>query len=302
MRASSRRHSDRPRRRRQCAELALVGRTAEGFFAEAGVTVDLIYGPNPSGLVQQLAAGSLDIVGDVGAVEPIHAVEKGAPVALLRLMGQVSPYELVGKASIALVNELKGKTICIGGLYDINRVYIERIMQAHGLHDGDFDLTVVGNTPGRFAALKSGTVDATLLSPPVNFLAEDAGFRKLGMIRDYAKDLPFSAMDVSLAYAAKHRDALVKLLGAIDRSAAWFNDLSHRDEAIDILAKEMKSQRDPVARAYDYFHEIDYFARNSQVSRARLQSLINEMKALGDVKGDIAVDRIVKSDTARLVD
>ena len=218
----------------------------KGFFTEAGVTVDLIYGPNPSGLVQQLAAGSLDIVGDVGAVEPIHAVEKGAPVALLRLMGQVAPYELLGKPTIASVEDLKGKTICIGGLFDINRVYIERITQR--IIWPTATSTSPGNTPGRFAARKSGTVDATLLSPPVNFLAEDAGFRKLGMIRDYAKDLPFSAMDVSLTYAAKHRDALAKLLGAMDRSAAWFHDLSHRDEAIDILAKEMKSQRDPVAR------------------------------------------------------
>jgi len=27
---------------------------------------------------------------------------------------------------------------------------------------------VVGNTAGRFAALKSGTIDATMLTPPVN--------------------------------------------------------------------------------------------------------------------------------------
>jgi ABC-type nitrate/sulfonate/bicarbonate transport system substrate-binding protein len=63
------------------------------------------------------------------------------------------------------------------------------------------------------------------------------------MILDYAKDLPFSAMDVSLAYAGKHRDMLAKLLVVIDKSIAWFNDDSHRDEAINILAKEMKSKR-----------------------------------------------------------
>ena len=80
------------------------------------------------------------------------------------------------------------------------------------------------------------------------------------MILDYANDLPFSAMDVSLAYASKHRDTLAKLLAVIYKSIAWFNDGSHRDEAISILAKEMKSNRDPVARSYDYFRKIDYFA------------------------------------------
>src|SRR5215469_8233788 len=213
----------------------------KGFLAEVGITLDLIYVPTAAGLVQQLSAGSLDIVADIGVVEPIHAVEKGAPVALVRIIGQVSPYEMLAKPSITSIKELKGKTICIGGLLDINRVYLERIMQANGLRDGDYDITVVGNTAGRFAALKSGTIDATMLTPPVNFFAEDAGFRNVGMILDYANDLPFSAMDVSLAYASKHRDTLAKLLAVIDKSIAWFNDGSHRDEAINILAKEMKS-------------------------------------------------------------
>lgn len=273
-----------------------------GFFAEAGITLDLIYVPTAAGLVQQLSAGSLDIVADVGVVEPIHAIEKGAPVALLRIIGQVSPYAMLAKPGITSIKDLKGKTICIGGLLDINRVYLERIMQANGLRNGDYDITVVGNTAGRFAALKSGAVDATMLTPPAIFFAEDAGFRNVGMILDYTKDLPFSAMDVSLAYARTHRDTLAKLLVVIDRSVAWFNEDAHRDESINILAREMKSNRDPVARSYDYFRKIDYFARNNAVSRTRLQSLANEMKALGDIKRDVDLELVVMPNLAQLVD
>jgi NitT/TauT family transport system substrate-binding protein len=275
---------------------------AKGWFAEAGITLDIVYVPSAAGLVQQLSAGSLDMVGDVGAVEPIHAVAKGAPVALLRIIGQVPPYEMVAKPGIASLKDLKGKTICIGGLIDINRVYLRRIMEANGLHDGDYDITVVGNTAGRFAALKSGTVDATMLAPPVSFFAEDAGFRNVGMIFDYAHDLPFSATNVSLDYARKHRDALEKVLAVLDMSVAWFNDASHRDESIDILAKEMKAKREPIARSYDYLRTIDYFAPSNAVSRAKLRSLIDEMTALGDLKQDIAPETFVLPGLARLVD
>jgi NitT/TauT family transport system substrate-binding protein len=274
----------------------------KGFFADAGLALDLIYVPTASGLVQQLSAGSLDIVADVGVVEPIHAVEKGAPVALLRIIGQVSAYAMMAKPNITSIEGLKGKTICIGGLVDINRVYLERIMSAHGLHDGDYDITVVGNTAGRFAALKSGAADATMLAPPVNFFAEDAGFRNVGMILDYAGDLPFSGSVVSLAYAAKHRDALIKLLGALDRSIAWFDDTAHRDEAIDIMAREMKSPRPPVERSYDYLRKIDYFNPANAISRTRVQNLINAMKGLGDIKTDITPDRVIAQGLSQLVD
>jgi NitT/TauT family transport system substrate-binding protein len=274
----------------------------KGFFAAEGIKLDLIYVPTAPGLVQQLAAGSLDIVADVGVVEPIHAVERGAPVAIMRIMGQVPPYEMLAKPTIGSIKDLKGKTICIGGLVDINRVYLERIMTANGLHDGDYDITVIGNTAGRFAALKSGAADATMLAPPVNFFAEDAGFHSIGMILTYAGDLPFSASDVSLAYARGHLDTLKKLLAVLDKSVAWFNDPANREEAVDILVREMKSPRPPVERSYDFLRKIDYFAPNADVSRKRLQSLIEAMKALGDIKGGITPQRAVMPDLAHLID
>lgn len=274
----------------------------KGYFAEQGLNLDIVYVPTAAGLVQQLSAGSFDLVADVGAVEPVHAVEKGAPVGLVRIIGQISAYEMLAKPSIGSIKELKGKTVCIGGLVDINRVYLERIMQANGLKDGDYDITVVGNTAGRFAALKSGATDATMLAPPVNFFAEDAGFRNIGMIMDYAADLPFSATVVSLAYAAKHRDTVMKVLGVIDKSVAWFNDPSHRDEAIDIMAKEMHSPRGPVERSYDYLRKINYFAPNANVSRSHMQNLINAMRELGDIKSDITPDKVAVPGLTRMVD
>jgi NitT/TauT family transport system substrate-binding protein len=274
----------------------------KGFFADAGIDLDIIYVPTASGLVQQLSAGSLDIVADVGVVEPIHAVEKGAPVGLIRFVGQVSPYEMLVKPTIATIKDLKGKTVCIGGLRDINRVYLERIMGANGLKDGDYDITVIGNTAGRFAALKSGAIDATMLAPPVSFFAEDAGFHSVGTIMDYTPDLPFAGTDVALAYAAKHRDTLIKMLAAVDKSVAWFNDPANRSEAVDILVKEMKSARAPVERSYDYLRKINYFAPSNAISRKRMQSLIDAMKALGDISTDITPDKIVVPGLARLVD
>lgn len=273
----------------------------KGFFAASGIKLDLVYVQTAAGLVQQLAAGSLDIVADVGVVEPIHAADRGAPVGIMRIIGRVPPYEILAKPSIASIKDLKGKTICIGGLRDINRVYLERVMTANGLHDGDYDITIVGNTAGRFAALKSGAADATMLAPPVNLFAEDAGFRNIGLVLTYAPDLPFSASDVSRAYARSHREALQKLLAALDKSVAWFNDPANRTEAVDILVKEMKSPRSPVERSYDFLRKIDYFAPNSDMSRSRLQNVINAMKALGDIKGALTPDRVVMPGLAHLV-
>jgi NitT/TauT family transport system substrate-binding protein len=265
----------------------------KGFFADAGINLDVIYVPTAPGLVQQLAAGSLDVV-DIGAVEPIHAVARGAAVAMLRISGAVSPYEILAKSDIKSIKDLKGHTVVIGGLVDINRVYLERVLKAAGLTDKDIDITIIGNTAGRFAALKSGSADATMLAPPVNFFAEEAGFNNIGMMIDYTKDLPFGATDVSVAFAEKHHDVLMRFMGALNKSFQWFNDDANRTAAIDLLVAEMKTtNRDDVAKSYDFLRKIDFFDPSDVISQKRVESLMDEMTAIGDTSGKVPMDKLI---------
>jgi NitT/TauT family transport system substrate-binding protein len=267
---------------------------AKGFFAAAGIEPDFIYVPTAPGLVQELVGGSLDIVGNIGVVEPIHAVAKGAKVAILRMTEGVTPYEMVGAPAIKSVQDLKGKTICIGGLMDINRIYLERIMQANGLKDADYDIIVIGNTAQRYAALKSGTVDATMLVPPTSFYAEKAGFTNLGMIKDYASDMPMGSADASIAWADAHRDEAKKLVAVLDQSIAWFYDDKNRDEAIDILAKVSHADPAEVGKSYDLVRAIGMYQKSAGVSRSELQHLIDAMKSIGDLQGTpVTPDQLV---------
>jgi len=274
----------------------------KGFFADAGVKLDVIYVPSPAGLVQQLAAGSLDIC-DIGVVEPIHAVARGASVAILRISGAVSPYAIVAKADIKTLKDLKGHTFIIGGLVDINRVYLERVLKAAGLKDADIDITVAGSTAARFAALKSGSADATMLAPPVNFFAEAAGFHSIGNMIDYTKDLPFGSTNVSVAFASKHHDALVRFMGALDKSFAWFNNDANRAAAIDLLADEMKNaNRDDMGKSYDYLRKIGFFPTDGTVSKKRVESLMDEMTAIGDTEGKVPLDKLVIAGVTKVGD
>ncbi len=264
-----------------------------GFFTAAGIKPDVIYVPSPAGLVQQLAAGSLDVC-DIGVVEPIHAVARGAAVAILRISGAVSPYAIVAKADIKTIKDLKGRNFIIGGLVDINRVYLERVLKAAGLKDSDIDISVAGSTSARFAALKSGATDATMLAPPVNFFAEAAGFHTIGMMIDYTKDMPFGSTDVARGYAEKNRDAVLRFAGALDKAYAWFNTDANREAAIDILGAEMENaKRDDIGKSYDYLRKIGFFPNDGTVSKKRLGAVMDEMTAIGDTEGKVPIEKIV---------
>jgi ABC-type nitrate/sulfonate/bicarbonate transport system substrate-binding protein len=249
--------------------------------------------PTASGLVQQLAAGSLDVV-NIGIVEPIHAIARGAPVAIVRVTGNVPPYEVIARPEIKTIQDLKGHTVVIGGLLDINRVYLERVLKAGGLKDSDIEISVIGATAGRYAAVQSNAAQATMLVPPFNFTAKAAGFTSLGTMTKFAGDLPFGSTDVSLAFAKSHRDAMMGFLTALDKAVVWFDDPANRDAAIDLLDKETKgANRKGVEESYQFFHEIGYFLPGAKVSRTKLNTLMDDMTAIGDTDGEVPFDKLV---------
>ena len=158
-------------------------------------------------MTQQLTAGSLDVALSVGITDPMHAADKGAQVALIRIIGQSAPYVLIGKPGLKTIADLKGKTISVGQVNDITTVYFERMMAANGLKKGEYDMIAAGVSAARFAALKAGVADAALVLPPLNFQANRAGFPTLGFAADYVKDLPFTGMAVFKPWAATARRA-----------------------------------------------------------------------------------------------
>ncbi len=265
----------------------------QGIFKKHDVDLDIVYAPSAPGILQQLAGGSLDIVATTGMAEPIHAIDKGANnIAVARVIGLNSPYGLVGKSSLNSIKDLKGKTIVLGGLVDITAIYWNRMAEANGLKKGDVDIQVIGATAGRFAALKSGTVDATLVLPPFNFLAETAGFKSLGLVYDYVKDYPFTGLEVSRPWAKAHMDLAKRLLAALDESATWFYVPENRDGLIKLGVKNFAIEEKEAALSIDYLRKIQYFAPTSKISRKGVEALIKVMRDEGDVSNPITMDTL----------
>jgi NitT/TauT family transport system substrate-binding protein len=275
---------------------------SKGFLAAEDLKVDIVYVQSSAQLVQQITAGSLDICMSTGLVDPMRAIGMGAPIAIARVEVQAPPYALLAKPSIKTLADLKGKVISLGGAKDITRIYVERMIEPHGVKPGEFDMVFAGATAARASALLAGAVDAAILLPPFNFQAVAAGFSDLGLTVDYVQDLPFSGTVVNVRWANANTATLKKLLAAHTRSVAWFDDERNRAEAVQILMAVSKLKQDDVEKAYDFMRKGRFFEPTGKVSRAKLASLAKAMVALGDLPGAIDIDRIVLPGVTQLSD
>src|ERR1700728_81360 len=264
-----------------------------GYFDAANLKIDLVFSQSNASVIQQLAAGSYSVAPSAGMVDPIRAIDKGAPVALVRIVIQAPPYALLAKPGIKKIEDLKGKTIIIGGAKDITRIFTERMLEPHGLKSGDYDYVFAGATSARFSALNSGAVDAALLTVRFNFYAESAGFTNLGFTFDYLPDMPFAGMAVNRTWAEANSDALKRFLAAYTKAVAWFGDPSNRDAAVQIQTDTSKIARDDVEKAYAFLHDKNLFEPTGMVSKHKVGNVIDALHNLGDVPADFTVDRVI---------
>jgi NitT/TauT family transport system substrate-binding protein len=274
----------------------------KGFFAAENLNIDLFFVQSSANLVQQLTAGSLNITMSTGLVDPIRAIDQGAPIAIVRFEVQAPPYALMAKAGIKSLKELKGKTISLGGPKDITRIYVERMLAPHGVKPGEFDMVFAGATAARASALQSGAVDAAILLPPFNFHATAAGFNDLGLTIDYAKDLPFSGTVINRNWAGANGAVLHRLLSAHSRSVEWFYDARNRDEAVKMMVTVSRLKSEDVEKAYDFFRNGTFFERSGKVSRAKMSSLIEALKSLGDVQAAANIERFFLTGVTQVSD
>jgi NitT/TauT family transport system substrate-binding protein len=275
---------------------------SKGMLAKRGIEFDVVYGQSASSILQQLVGGSVDIVASTGINEPLHAAAKGAPVGILRIVGKVPPYAILGQPAIHSIAELKGKTVAIGGLVDITRLYFDRMFEPSGIKWGDYDAIVIGSTTGRLGALQSGAVAATMLLPPYSFQAEARGFTNLGLVVEHAADLPFTATVLSIPWAVKHADAARAVIAAYDEGLAWFNDPANKEEAITILVRDFHLPEPEVRLSYDFLRKIDFWAHDAKVSRAMLNHVIAEMRKVGDYEEAVDVNKLVIPGITEVVD
>jgi NitT/TauT family transport system substrate-binding protein len=274
----------------------------KGYYAAENVQPDLIFIQSSGNVLQQLAAGSLDVTLSAGLVDPIYAIDKGAPIAIVRLEIQLPPYAIDAKSQYKKIEDLKGKTVMIDSPKGITRIYFERMLAAHNIKPSEVDYVYAGATGARFAALQTGAVDATILLPPFSFNAEAAGFNNLGLVADYAKDLPFTGSAVNKNWAAKNPDVLRRFLAAHSKSVAFFLDPKNRQEAIDIMVAVSKLKPDVIAKTYDFLKSRPFIDGSGRISRSKMGALLAALKGLGDLQGSTEVERFVLPGVGQLSD
>jgi len=220
----------------------------KGIYEKRGVAVNLETTPSSMYQAQHLVGGKFQL--GCTAADNVVAYQEGAGEVeldrepdLFMIMGATQiEVAFVVRPEIETYEDVKGATLALDALATGFAFALYRMLDNAGLTSDDYTMESVGSTPSRWEAVQEGTHAGTLLIEPFTSMARAAGYRVLGTTMDF-DEYPGQVFTASRAWAAANRAALVSFIQGHLDTLDWVLDPANRDEAADILARNMPNMK-----------------------------------------------------------
>jgi ABC-type nitrate/sulfonate/bicarbonate transport system substrate-binding protein len=256
------------------------------FFEAENLNVELVVAGQSAATCQQVLARAVEL-GQCSLNDHIQIVEQsGAPLVLVS--GDIVtalPYGMMAKPGIKAWTDLKGKIVMVGGPKD-NTVYYTRVMaRPNGLKDEEYQFQFAGASSARFAALKSGAVDASILTDPFDAQAEADGYVRLGdLLPKYLTADNYSGGGaVALRdWAKDHANELASFSRALRKAIAWIYDPANKDELFAIMQPKLNVSREAFDRSYQKtIIDTRMWSTDGLSKASAVQGVVNSLVELG---------------------
>ncbi|MFC1814991.1 ABC transporter substrate-binding protein [Thermodesulfobacteriota bacterium] len=259
----------------------------KNMFTSAGLAHNYISFKSMREGLEKVKTGVVPICSSA-ADTPIIAIDKGLPVKIIGALNRVAFGHIVARPEIASIKDLAGKRI---GTIDVDlgsTIIVKEVLRAGGLKESEYKLICLGSTVERYAALVKNEIEATYLSPPYDFKAQEEGYVFLA---DFAKMFPDYVISIyaNQKFLSRNTDISVMFLKALAMASRWIYDPANRKEAIHILCEATQISKSYGEKSYDYIiEESKGIAKDCMVDFDGLKRLSGIMKKSGLIEMKIS--------------
>lgn len=209
----------------------------EDVFRKHGLRLELIQAPGGAIIVDSLIGGSLDL-GYSNLVSPILAKSRGIDLAVFAgctyedAMHSGHGLMVLPNSGIKSAEDLKGKTIAVNTLRNIDHLMLARWLKGNGLSLDDVHLVEIP-FPRMDTVLKQNIVQAIAVVEPFLTKAKDEGFQDFA---DYYLLNPQERIEIT-SYVAKrswldkNKEVALSFQAALQESVEYYskNESAFRD-------------------------------------------------------------------------
>ncbi len=219
----------------------LVAR-AEGIFKKYGMEVEYVHFNGAGPALQALVAGQVD-VGDFGTAV-VSSLATSSPLLTVFVVRDNLTDSLYGGKDVKTAADLKGKNIAISSFGSQSHAGALLSLRKLGLTDKEVTITPIGNDTARLAALRAGSVAASMQD---GALQKDLTAQGFNVIVDLTKveglgGTPRTGLVISPEFKQKYPNTVLALTAAYLEGMVQMRKSAERDA--EILAEAAKLKPD----------------------------------------------------------
>lgn len=265
------------------------------LLTEWGLSVETVILTQTTGL-ETLLAGAADI-STGGTDESLVGLAQGADPVIIGSPQSKVNYVLVAKTEHETIEDLRGGIVAISGPGGYNTLLSNMAVRSVGLEPGvDVELSQIGGSPERSAALLAGQVDAASVFLS-DWLELDAASDNLHVLARYAEIIPEPGSSTYFSvggYWAENPDIALGIACGNLMANRWAND--NRSEYIDmILTRVEGTTRGPTEQMYDQSIIVDMWPvdHNDVIRLEYLQNLNSMLVRTGDLEEEVDLSTVL---------
>ena len=234
-----------------------------------------------------LMSGELDFT--TSAETTIRAAISGMPLKAIGFIGVRSSLVLVSNPRINSVAALKGGKIAVSSLRTTTDFVARDILRHYGLNpDKDIVTFPLGSESNKIAAVKSGAVDAAIVTLPSDSIAEEQGLKKLVFAGDFIEGLQ-SGLATSVKKINENPARVQRMARVFVRSLEFTR--SRRGDAVDFIIKQWQLSRRVAESSYDLM--VKTFSPDGEAPERLVRILVDEVKRTQKIEREIALSDVV---------
>lgn len=232
-----------------------------GLWQKHGLDARVVVFESGSILAQAALSGEVKFSISSGPATIASRVQ-GADTIILAAMVNTLPYSIVAAKNITRWDQLKGKKIAVSRFGSGTDTAVRMVLKKYGLDPvKDVVILQVGTQPARIQALAAGVIDATIVSPPLDFQAKKQGYQILVNIADLKIPYPQLVVETTERYARENPQTVKSFLKGFIEGVHYA--ASQKNETKKIMIKYLKTVDPEILDiAYQNFLETtDYSGR-----------------------------------------
>ena len=260
----------------------------QGWFEEAGLTVELTPGGAPQANMARLMSGEVHIAGS-GSTPAIAAVASGAPIQIVfanQTIGEVPTTGLIVRADspYETVADLQGQTVGVQGLQGTGALMINRALRDAGLEPGAINLTHMPPET-HVDNLANGNVEGVVtFALFYELAATNPEFRVIEEAYNTVRGAPGIVYTSSLRALEERGDDIATLIEVLDRASQYANEHPEAVREIDRARTRLPA---------DYLDSRTITPASVTLDVAALEQLAQDMHAFGWIGSAPTADELL---------